>query len=344
MDTKFYFIFLISLIYTHTFAQTVTPYDFSSSTRTYAPLDNAALAVDANEDWEPFYMAYGVESEFAFDLFGLENQGFANFLSPNLLVGGELDYYAYDDIISLIIPHAVQFQNRANIAGNPPSLIRSITEGEVGSRIFKMEFANAGIYLEEDELGTLDMFINVQVWVHETSNCIEFHYGPHSITDETIGLDGEPGYYVAIAATNEIFSDEDPIYSISLEGDPSNPTAEVFENGGQFNEEFYLSSHPADGQVYTFCPEGISVNTRNKMLDLDWTLFPNPASETLTISSQDINEGYFQIMSINGKLISEGKIISNQQNISVQNFTPGHYLTKVTTEEGFSVKRFFKAQ
>lgn len=349
MKTKVYYILniFIILISTNVFAQTTISYDFNSSTKTYVRLENATLAVEANETWEPFYIEYGAESEFAYDLFGEECQGFFNFLSPNLLVGGLFDSYSYDydALLPFIIPTALQFQNRANITGNDPSLIQYTTEGETGSRIFKMEFANAGFYLEADALQTMDIFSNVQIWVYETTNCIEFHYGPNSITNEALLLDGDPGHVVGlVASTGDQFSTGDFTYSMSLRGDPANPTENELENGNSYDDASYLTSHPADGQVYTFCPDASPVNTRQTSIDLDWSIYPNPVEETMTINTQDITDGSYQILSIDGKLITEGKINFNQQNINVQNYAPGHYLTKVSTNEGFNVKRFFKAQ
>jgi hypothetical protein len=71
-------------------------------------------------------------------------------------------------------------------------------EGAPGSRIFKLEIKNAGSYYELADNDESTMFINLQLWLYEGSNKVEFRYGPMSIGDEAVFYGGETGAYIGI--------------------------------------------------------------------------------------------------------------------------------------------------
>ncbi len=339
---------IILISFTSLFAQDFDRYDLESRTEVYTPLTNATVALGGDSDWADFYSGFQAESEFAFEIFGETHNGIFNFLSQNILVGSGFDYYNYDyeALLSIFIPYGPQFENRAQIAGNDPSLIRFETVGEPGSRIFKVEYANTGFFIEQDELGTSDMFANMQVWIYEGSTCIEYHYGPTNITDEELILDGEPGFVAGIIATTiEGFGYGDAEYIILANGDASNPTEFEINLGDDYDDdtEGFTTSIPTEGMVYSFCPEGSSVSTKNAIIELDWNLYPNPVESTLTLDFNNLDQGQYTLHSMDGKLITEGPVVAGQTTINVNNLAAGHYITKVTTEEGISVKRFFKA-
>jgi len=341
---------LILLIsFTALFAQDFDRYDLESRTEAYTPLStNEAVALGGDADWADFGTGFEAISEFAFEIFGETHNGVFNFLTQNFLVGSGFDYYSYDyeALLSLFIPYGPQFENRALIDGNESSMIRYETVGEPGSRIFKLEYANVGFFVEQDVLGTSDMFANMQIWIYEGSTCIEYHYGPSMITDEELILDGEPGFISGmIATTIDGFGYGEPEYIIFADGDASNPTEFEISLGDDYDEEQigFTTSIPTDGIVYSFCPEGNSVSTKNAIVELDWSLYPNPVESTLTLDFNHLDKGQYTLISMDGKLISEGPVVAGQTIINVNNLATGHYIAKVTTDEGISVKRFFKA-
>lgn len=63
---------------------------------------------------------------------------------------------------------------------------------------------------------------------------------------------------------------------------------------------------------------------------------------TLTLDFNAVDKGIYSVYSMDGKLITNGPVILGQTTIDVSDLTTGHYITKVTTDEGISVKRFFK--
>ena len=195
--------FILLISFTSLFAQNFQAYDLTSRTESYTPLVNATVALGGDSDWADFKTVFSAESEFEFDLFDETHNGIFNFLSQNILVGAGWDYYSYDydALLSMFIPYGPQFENRAQIDGQDPSLIRYETIGDVGSRIFKIEYANVGFFIEQDAHQTSDMFANMQIWIHEATTCIEYHYGPSMITDEELILDGEPGFIAGLIAT-----------------------------------------------------------------------------------------------------------------------------------------------
>jgi hypothetical protein len=111
------------------------------------------------------------------------------------------------------------------------------------NRILKLQFKNIHAVLAD----TSERYIvNNQVWLYETSNKIEYHFGPNEITDLNI-----TEYFIGM-----IDADNSPYLAIS--GTAAQPTLVRVTNVSTFKG---INSHPLDGQVYTLSPKSnVSVN------------------------------------------------------------------------------------
>ena len=340
---KIYTTLLLGLLCSLAFAQNER-YDFTNSMEPYEQLTNA-MAVDfaPTADWADFDELLELEVSFGFSVpvLGMPALEMFNFLTPDLLVTN-FDEDSPDPILPFILPTTTQLQNRGVIQGNDPSEIYYQTTGTPGSQIFKLEYRDVGFANESFSVpATQDMYTNIQVWVYESTGCIEFRYGETSITDPDLVYDGAGGSAAALART--LSSELDggvALYVIFTTGDAQNPGVFEAENtdaeAGIDSEGF-----PGNGVVYTFCPE-IEVSTTNLEDNIDWEVYPNPTLDDLTIKLNDVSEGTYQLIAMNGQTISTGMINSTTKKVEVTNLPSGIYMLTIQTEKGIGTKRFWK--
>ncbi|MDO5655921.1 MAG: hypothetical protein Q4G27_07255 [Flavobacteriaceae bacterium] len=82
--------------------------------------------------------------------------------------------------------------------GGGLSPISYVLEGEIGTRIFKMQYSNIG-FREDIEANNISTdFANFQLWLYESTNIIEVHFGESLITDNSLDFQGNPGPFVAL--------------------------------------------------------------------------------------------------------------------------------------------------
>ena len=76
-------------------------------------------------------------------------------------------------------------------------------------------------------------------------------------------------------------------------------------------------------------------------LNINLVAYPNPTLNNLTLKIENNykNNFHYQIIDINGKLLIETKIIQNETNIQMGNYTKATYFLKVT-QENKPVKTF----
>lgn len=341
----FFTIFSLSLT-----AQDIIQYDLSSRNSVYVPLENGELAIPEDQDWFSIETQFNIDAGFEFNMLGTPTFGFSSFLTPDLITLLEFGMIPDGAQFPLLFANATQFENRATIDGNAPSLVRYETTGASGEQIFKLEYANVGYLIESASLGTLDLFTNMQIWVYEGSNCFEIHYGPNNVAgSEELILDGSDGFITgfSVSTVEQLFSGVGLPYRIFVSGDAQNPTeVEVVNEPGQVTSLPFLNSFPTDGQVYTFCPEGAipPVSTQNILTNLDWNIYPNPVEQMLTIDFKDLDNGSFELLTMDGKVVQSGQVNLGQTQLDVRALPSGHYMARVITDDGFAVKRFFKSE
>ncbi|MFK8045787.1 MAG: T9SS type A sorting domain-containing protein [Crocinitomicaceae bacterium] len=73
----------------------------------------------------------------------------------------------------------------------------------------------------------------------------------------------------------------------------------------------------------------------------DCKVFPNPTSDFLSISSQELNEAHIEIVDMTGRLIASKLVNSNQVKIDVSEFTSGIYFVRITDSKGDTVQKKF---
>ena len=133
------------------------------------------------------------------------------------------------------------------------SPISYLATGTTPNRIFKLELANAGFYDEYDLYNTMDDSFSIQIWIYETKNIVEFHYGPSRITNAsdyfTINNAGPLTSYMQ----HVDFDNGSTGSFYFLKGNAASPTIDTVKLPSFPNTA--LNSWPANGKVYRFTPK-----------------------------------------------------------------------------------------
>ena len=73
---------------------------------------------------------------------------------------------------------------------------------------------------------------------------------------------------------------------------------------------------------------------------LNVNLFPNPASDMITVSSDENADGYRMVISdINGKLVSANELSGQRTNISLTDLANGTYIYRIADKTGNILKQ-----
>lgn len=269
------FVWAILVVGTGAQAQTF-PYTFTATTDDYVPLANAT-SLNNGELWDD--PEYVVPIGFEFDLFGQS----INELSFDFGLGGIVGALDNgENFISLLIPYGSDIADRGLLTGKSKSEIRYQTEGAPGSRIFKLEWDNAGFYYEMDENETNDDFVNFQLWLYEGSNIIEVRFGESSIADPDLVHEFAGSPLVGLVDTI-VGGGSDVASLFYLNGDPQSPSVDFV---GELEELFFLSSvldgSPADGQIYRFAPN-VSSLFGPSLVASDVQAWPTVAADRVTL-------------------------------------------------------------
>lgn len=195
-------------------------YKLSHSNGTYVPMTGGTdISVAA---WDS---THEVILPFSFKFF---DKGFNSVLISSDGVyftdtGMDYIYYSNDDLM----PQDKDYTK---------SKIKFDVQGDIGDRILVAEYNNIREFNQVDT--SKDFQINMQIWLYEKANKIEFHFGPSTITDPQytefyMGLtdtDGEPFYGVdSVSGKLDLVDANDPGF-------------------------YGLSAFPVNGQIYTFIP------------------------------------------------------------------------------------------
>jgi len=234
------------------------------------------------------------------------------------------------DTLPLIGPYAMDLCDRGYNTNTMLSPISYKTEGSAGSRIFKMEWKEAGSYDEVDSLATTnaEMYINLQMWLYEGSNRIEFRYGSSLIPNPGLFYGGEDGAIVGLG----LFSQAGDLLSAELlSGAASSPQ---LQTGGLPQP---LTGSPAPNTVYRFNPPG-ATGLFESDLSHRILAYPNPTHNGLWIRILDANQNaqiptsMAHISDLQGRLLMSAALnpsTESAQWIDLGGLSTGVYLLQV---------------
>ncbi|MFT6850465.1 MAG: hypothetical protein ACJATA_001278 [Sphingobacteriales bacterium] len=220
----------------------------------------------------------------------------------------------------------VEFRHNPN---DPTSNISYHTDGNAGTRIFKVQYRNMVFegYSPADK-------INFQFWWHETTGIFEFRYGELSISDRNKAFKGANTPYVSIGVdTND--SDGEPGIWRYYHGDVMNP--EIEEKRVLVHR---LDTLPHQGLVYRFTPTFLTGVDNNNPFK-GFNLYPNPSENgKVFLDHLPVDEKITAtVYGIKGERILT-KVLNpmvEQNQINIE--TPGVYLLQLKSKSGYSATR-----
>ncbi|MFZ4785399.1 MAG: T9SS type A sorting domain-containing protein [Flavobacteriales bacterium] len=324
----------ISFAATTLLAQDNPYFELFVSQSTYVPLTNTTSLNEGvvwdDPNWEvPIgfsfeYLGYHYDSLifYGYDAYGAE------LLFRNSTVGYpdcQMSAYMMDLIDS-------EYDNNGKAASD----IRYSLEGAEGSRIFKLEWSNAAFYNDDIEFTNYSMRINFQVWLFEQDGAIEFHYGPSTNLNNDVIQD-----YEGIPVTFIRNYVETPEYgwegAYMLTGDPMNPDWIYAATASEFDNSIFLSDTPVDGTVYRFMPVLVNVDEENAELVLE--MYPNPASNILTLWTPTKEKAKTQIYDATGRIVESVILNDSATQIDVSSWAPGVYQVVMLCNNQSSVQK-----
>jgi hypothetical protein len=239
------------------------------------------------------------------------------------------------DTLPLVGPYAMDLCDRGHNTNTMLSPISYKTEGNTGSRIFKLEWKEAGSFLEVDSLATTNavMHISLQMWLYEGSNRIEFRYGANNIPNPALFYEGEDGAIVGLGALNQAGN---LVLAELLSGAASAPQ---LQSGGLPQP---LTGTPAPNTVYRFNPPGSGTGLFESDLSQRLIAYPNPTRDGIWIRNTGtkniapIQGSKAHILDVQGRSVVDFDIMesaSADQWVDLSTLSTGLYLLKV---EGMS--------
>jgi len=310
---------LSSILSLNTEAQ---PYNFSQGSASYQYLTNP-ISLNNQLSWDdPFftipigfnfnyfgaitdtvYIAYGFGASL---MMRINAQSIASFLSP---FGADL------------IDRGYNFSRGPNQTGSLSPIAYQLS-GNPSNRILKIEWKNAGFYNDLSVNGTNAVdSVNFQLWIYESSNVIEMHYGPSHIGSPQLSYSGYQGTDILLAPNVDLVNGVYTTNYYCLSGTPHSPSLQSRFPSATL---LYLQGDIPNGMIYRFSPATVGAPANKK--EKSFQLFPNPVKNRLKINlNQDDDQlSKIQLYSTQGRLLKEKQ--ENLDQLDFSGLAAGTYL------------------
>jgi len=302
-------------------------YTYTTFNETYLDLDTTqSISLTEGIVWDDpdLYFPIGFDFEYF------------SFTTSNLLVSGELlgagvigNPDALKSFGNAFLPAFADFTDLGYAefdegTENGISTISYLTEGEEGDRIMKLEWNNVGFYSEVSE-GTANNYMNIQLWLYESDQSIEFRYGPSQINPDDFDtvFEGVPGPISGLLCSIP-FAEGDIIGAV-LAGDTSNPNISEISPEDDFPPA--LDGMPESGRVYRWERSIVSVEESN-VQDTELAVYPNPFKDALNVTA-DSELQSIQISDMTGKVVLESALQCKSCQIPTADLASGIYLVRM---------------
>lgn len=321
---------LITVALFAAFTANAQTYGFQKTTGFYSNL-LGTTSLNNNTTWDD--PTYEVPLGFSFDVYG--NSYDTLYFEVGL--GAEYTFKKsfLANPLAFLGAYSADLIDRGEYSGVSQSPIDYKVEGSTGNRIFKLEYTNAGFYDDLDDDSVSTDFVNFQLWLYESNNNIEIHFGPSNITQPNLCFYTGVGSAHFVSANLDLNNGSISTNTISLSGNPSNPTAAVDSALG------FVNGTPADGTIYRFINGGtVSIDELVKE-NIRLNMFPNPAIDfiNLEINKSELISPFVNIYDMNGKLVASP---SFSQQIMISELNKGAYFIEAFTKDGKAVGKFIK--
>lgn len=324
MKKHFLLVAIAALLFTSQATKAQFNYNLTVSNQAYQPL-TGATTVNGTTAWHD--QIYSVPLGFNFNIDG---RVINKFIFMSSLVATDTA-----GTISGFFISGTDLIDRGVLTGTSKSPIRYTVSGTTGSRIFKIEFFNAGFGDEYDMHHTATDSLNLQVWMYEGTNVLELHYGSSLMTHYSDYFHPDPyiGFVRDVTFTTGSFK---AMYVLK-----GNPTAPTIDSLSLSHPSAGLASYPASGTVYKYTPKG-NVGINNIKLPEYIKIYPTVCSSDLVIENGIDEAINSTIISIDGKIMISKPIYRGKTNVDVSTLPPGIYMIRIELQEGTSISKFVK--
>ena len=237
----------------------------------------------------------------------------------------------------IIIPFGASLVDRGYGTAHSLSPLSYELTGDIGNRIFKMEWKNVGFLFEFLVNNTLNDYVNFQLWLYEASGNIEIHYGPSQILNPDYAYADESGPSVTLIPDYDYDMDTISTKSLWLQGNPLYPS--MVES----DDFFYLNGSILPNTVYQF--NNLTVENAGFNLEVP-VVYPNPVVDILNIRLKNvINPATVIICDMTGRKVYNASINPDQvgeMQIPVSDLTDGIYQLIIKQGNETYTSRFVK--
>lgn len=227
----------------------------------------------------------------------------------------------------------------ANLIDKGGSTISYVVTGSPGSRIFEAEIYNAGFAAEQGIDGTYNDFVDLQIWLYETSNIAEIHIGPSMISHTT----GYFKYNMPVIGYATNYNVDSDIYynAYILAGNPKSPSIDSINRALGDTTDEALLLYPLSGMVYRFDPEPAAVP--NLFSQNSYRVYPTICQNEIIVTNYRNTKTEYTMVSINGAATNISGLLHNgDTHIDVATLPTGMYLLHLQNANGCSVQKFIK--
>lgn len=317
-----------------------TLYSFSTFTAPYQPIVGTSLSNGLKWDETEHSVPLG----FNFNLYNKT-------VSTLTINGGS---YITDDNTSNLLTAASPFfedlcdraYTTASNEGDPGGVspITYTITGTPGNRIALIQVSNAGFYGEVSTSTVSNTsFTNFQIWLYETTNVIEFRYGPTNVSNLASNFVAGTQGFVCGLFEDWDFSNNPP-NSNMLNGNVSAPAQTGFDLSSLplFTSVPTLTNqNNLNGRVYRFTYNGLTTGIKTNDPNNAFSVYPNPAKDVITVKSNVANTiRQISICDINGRVITT----ENSESVTLTGFNTGMYILKIETDQGTFFKKITKSE
>ena len=317
-----YFFLLLFFINT-VFSQSV--YNFEADNNTYQDLTNATVLTTGDWDDPGFNIPIGFDFQlgtFNFNTISIADWSLGGIVSTTNNTTG-------------IVPIMLLIEQDIISLSNTTSPISYTTTGTSGNRIFKLEWKNFGFF--DDSTGS--DFMNMQLWLYEGSNIIEYHYGNTSINNPAESFEGKTGPSIALLTGYNMDISEITDETYILSGNPVNPNVFTY-HAGETGSPTAIDGVIPSGTIYRFIPQ--NTNSIADFNSLNVRVYPNPSKKYINIElTNNLLIKKIEVYNHLGKIILSLK--NSNKPIDISYLPNGIYYIKIKdSNNNFLIKSFIK--
>lgn len=188
-------------------------------------------------------------------------------------------------------------------------------------QIFKIEWKNMGF-----KNCTANDSLNMQVWIFERTNKVQFRYGKSNLTNPNM-LNVTDTTFIGF----EVETANKYYYGTFDDVNDSLIYKDMFAWGNVFNI-------PKEGTVIEIKANETFVNTSAKKLEKSVLLLRDENNIQIKLIDEAITLNRFALYNMNAECIQK----SNEEKIDIHNLPAGMYIVKVETNQGVYTEKFLK--